>query len=233
MDCRRGKTNARQEAAYRDADVVEIVDCVLANPDASLLKLARESVLFRQTPDNRTLDGLIGIARVTAELRDIGRRIAAAGLRIAVDGSDREFRERKRGAVLERLTYELVRRRDGRAMREQQVRLLARRWTTRPAGPSGEWSKPKDTILADGHRAFEVYEAKFAANLDQDDLNELADIAISAMSEGTSPFAVLTTMESDRSLFTRLRLLEPRGTLYYAADENLLELRNTGPALTV
>jgi hypothetical protein len=225
---RPGTVTPAQERAYRDADVKLIVDTVVANPQLALVKLARLAILFRVTPDKRTVAGLIGQVGLAAGVSAAAQTIAEAGLRIAGD-VDRDRRNRKRGAVLERLTHELVLTRDGSAAREQEIFLTGRRWSKASPGRPGDWTNPKDVVLSAKDGVFEVYECKLSAFLDQDDLDELGDIGETASSEGTAYASILATLESEASLFLRLRLLQPRRDLYVAAEGDMLELAGERP----
>ncbi|MDQ3345022.1 MAG: hypothetical protein M3473_01795, partial [Chloroflexota bacterium] len=74
---------------------------------------------------------------------------------------------------MERIVWAALRIRDRNVLREQEIELTRNRWTKR------SWSKPKE-VVSERPDALEVIEYKrdpeSLGGLDQDDLDELADI---------------------------------------------------------
>lgn len=227
MQTRRGG-DRRQEAAFAHPDVRAIVETILRSPRPALVKLAKTAITFRAAPNPTAVEGLTGFARGDASLLADAQIIAEAGLRITAE-PDTDQRARCRGAVAERLVYELVRSRNGAAHREREIKLIARRWSTPAAGRPADWSNQKDVVLDLGHPAFEVYETKLSAYLRQEDLDEMGDIERTAKTEGTAPFSILATLESNAALGAKLRLLTLRGPLFLAPEDTILELSSERP----
>jgi hypothetical protein len=217
MRYRQGRIPADQEAAFNHPDVVSIADEVERHPKMALVKLVRKAILFNRDPTEQELLGLMGPSlALDPTLAGPARTIADCGVRISLRPSADECK-RQRGAVLERLVWTLVKSRATVVHREQQIEL-----TVNPRSRN-QWTHPKE-ILVDEH-PFEVFECKSDGMVDIGDIDELSDIWSTATAEGTVSRPTVATLDSEmrlRAMAPAWRLREP---IYYAAIDQLLELR--------
>ena len=197
MHIRAGVPEPAQQKAFGDADVVTIVVELLRHNDARLVRIARTAVLSpRMWPrdDLRArLRGELRRAEVTEAQLDSAETISAAGARIC----DRANCERLKGGLVERYVHDLVSRRAPAAVRHEfHVGL--------PNHPhSGrDWTNPKEVVV--DATPFEAYECKFGGHVDQDDINELGDIFVSAREEGTDARPCIAVMTSEREVRHKL-----------------------------
>ncbi len=218
----RGPDNAntrRQERAFQHPDVVAIADHVVAGDDVVLIHLANMAIAY-------PYPGAASFVKVPPSLRVHADAIADAGYRIASE-ADIEDRKRRRGAVVERIVWQLVRMRDSGVLREHSLELTRHRW-------SGQtWSNPKE-LVAIRADACEAYECKLSPKgFDQDDLDEFADIRDTATAEGLTPYATLATLESERALRNGLIGRRTHGLLHFVVDTGVLALRHGEPIETI
>jgi hypothetical protein len=100
--------------------------------------------------------------------------------------------------LLERYVHELVARRAGAAVQhEAEIEM------PQHAHSGHAWSKPKEVVV--NAVPFEAYECKFGGHVNQDDINELGDVFLSARAEGTDARTCIAVMASERALKARLR----------------------------
>lgn len=185
----------------------------------ALVKIARLAIDAGVTPDPAELRQHLGLG-ATRPLVDSGVAIAAAGNRIA-NIADIDTRRRLRGAILERLVHDLVSERAA-PLREVDIAID-------PAGHSGRgWTKPKELVV--DANPFEVYECKTSAHgIDQDDIDELADIAGKADAEGVESRPTLAVLSSEKVLRAHRAALRIWRPIYFSDLDDLVELR-FGPA---
>jgi hypothetical protein len=198
VQTRGGAPDPRQEAAFKDRDVVAIVEELLRHDHAGLVRLARQAVIG-DPPATRdeVREQLRGPrdAEVTDDQLDSAEAIWAAGARIFKKPNS----DRLRGGLLERYVYEMVARRASLTVRrEAEIELLHHPHSGRA------WSRPKEVVV--DAIPFEAYECKFGAgaHINQDDINEFGDIYLSAQAEELDPRPCLATMASEKALRARL-----------------------------
>jgi hypothetical protein len=196
VQTRAGVPDPRQEAAFTDQDVVAIVGELMRHNDAGLVRLARLAVIGDPPAARDELRAQLrspqGAEATEAQLNS-AEAISAAGARIY----SRPECDRLRGGLLERYVHELVARRAGSAVQhEAQVEL-----PEHPHSGNG-WSKPKEIVV--NAVPFEAYECKFGGHVNQDDVNELGDVYVSAKAEGTEARPCIAVMASERALKARL-----------------------------
>lgn len=194
MTLRQGTIPRAQEREFTHPDVVAIATNVVRGHHFSLVRLAKLAILWSlPASDPRTV---LTVVPVPPELAGRAEAIVRAGLRIAAE-PDIRTRKRRRGAVVERIVWAALRIRDRNVLREQEIELTRNRWTKR------SWSKPKE-VVSERPDALEVIECKrdpeSLGGLDQDDLDELADIRDTAASDGLTPHVTVAVMEAARSL---------------------------------
>lgn len=196
---------------------------VVAAQDLSLLRLAKMAIIYPLPSDPVEV---VASTRVTPGMEVRAQMIAAAGLRISREPNE-EDRDRRRGALVERIVWEQVRRRDRRTLRERSVQLTKNRWTGR------SWSKPKE-ILAVRADECEVYECKLTpGSFDQDDLDDMADIRDTAADEGLSVYSTLATLESYTVFRQTIGRCRTRGDLHYVTEAEVFALRRATPNKTI
>lgn len=212
-----------QEQAFEDEDVKALAQLLVDHPDRQLLVLAGTAIISpRPMPNRRALAGLLGLRRDTEPgLLDLAARVYELGLSIAQTGSSDWVRSR-RGALLERLVFDLIRARPANPSREQKIELTRNRWTRQG------WSRPKDVVLDAARDPVEVYECKrnpaAVGGIDQEDVDELADIFETAEAEGRDGRMCVAFLEPYETMNRLLRRLDFRAPLYYASRDELLEL---------
>ena len=215
LKTRRGRGDPRQAAASAHPDVTTVADAVLQHQELSLLKIARQAILQTVPSDDATLTRTLG-ASFTPTLLAAARLVATAGSRLCNE-PDEETRKRYRGAVLERLVTGLVAQR-ATVEREAEIELTRRPHTGRP------WSHPKEAVVPTGDPV-EVYECKFNGIwLNQDDVDELGDIELTAGDAGDDCRATVAVMASAQTLWSARGLLKLRERLFFAELDDLLDL---------
>jgi hypothetical protein len=222
-----GGPNPAQARAFQDRDVAAIVAELLRHSDARLVRLARQAVVTpRPIPRDGLRAQLHGLRRepVTDSQLDSAETISAAGARIC-GRPDWEERERLKGGLLERYVHDMVSLRAPGAVRhEHQIKL------TRNPHCRRSWSKPKEVVV---HAVpFEVYECKWGGHLDQDDINELGDVYVSASDEGVDarPCIAVMTSETDVRLKLEMEGVELDEVLYISDNRDLQELGQRPPS---
>ncbi len=225
MRTRRGTPDARQEAAFRDGDVSDIVEQLVRHNHTGLVRVARQAVLGDPPPSRQELRTQLRDRRgieATEDQLDSAEAICQAGARIFAKAES----DRLRGGLLERYVHEMVAARaqtDGATVEhEAEVEM--------PEHPhSGRsWSKPKEVVL--NALPFEVYECKFGGHFDQDDIDELGDIFLSARAEGTKACPCLVTMSSENAVRTRLSANGAKlGEVVYLSDLTDLPVLGSRP----
>jgi hypothetical protein len=224
MEHRPGRRrNAAQSAAYRHRDVKAIVAAIEAKPEMVLIKLASKAIIFCGVPDQDALYGLVGAALYNDdELGPMAQQIAEAGVSIAT-ALPLDTRRRRRGAVLERLVYSLVLAGGrGPRYREHEVR------TTHNPRTHEQWTDAKELVV-DG-AAFEVYECKADGMADVGDVDQLSDIATSAIAAGADARATIAIFGSESALRIRAKAWRLTETIYGVPTEGLLSLAQGAPS---
>lgn len=192
-------------------DVKRIAAEVLRFRRADLLKFVRVAVLS-------DVSGIVDAKFAMYLTRDPdyvegARRVAAAGARIAASPQ----RDNMRGALITRITCDLVRGREPTADTEVTVKLQA-----------GGFSKPKD-VVTEGDPV-EVYECKASAPLiDQADLDELEAIRGGLRHRGRKSLCCVVVLNSRTSIEAQFRQLKYKKPLYWASEDEILELGNVEP----
>ncbi|MEW6226000.1 MAG: hypothetical protein AB1627_15350 [Chloroflexota bacterium] len=211
-----------QQAAFDHPDVKAIVQAIVSKPELVLVKLAARAIIFDGKPDPDALYGLVGPGLwADDELGPVAERIVDAGVKIAT-AMPLDARKRRRGAVLERLVYTLVRSGGrGTVLREQEIRL--------DFNPRSrlQWSNAKE-VLVDG-AAFEVYECKADGLADVGDIDELSDIGTTAIAEGTNVRPTIAVFGSEAELRRRAVAWRMTETIYGVTTDGLLGLRSGLP----
>jgi hypothetical protein len=224
----RQRVHPEQERAFQDTEVAELARLLVENPDRQLVVIAGEAIISTlPMPNGKAIAGKIGVRREREPgLIDLVARIYELGISIAQTG-DLDWIKSRRGALLERLVFELIRSRPATPRRELKVELTRNRWTRQ------SWSRPKDVLLDKAGDPFEVYECKrnpaALGGYQQDDIDELADIHESAEAEGRDSRTCLAFLEAYETIDRVLRRLTFRGPLYYASRDELLELATQAP----
>lgn len=205
---------ASPDRYFNDADVALIVDRILTGDSARLVQFAKEAVLTDRRRDASATFGL------NPNLQRLAREIADAGARIL--SRPPADRRQLRGALAQRLVYELVRSREPSTKVEVKFNLT-------PPGQVGHIvSNPKD--VATESDPVEVYECKRRAErLDQADLDELGAIHKAGQAYGREVLATVACLESSYALSLVLQRMTIRQPLYHACEEDLLELRDAPP----
>jgi hypothetical protein len=150
----------------------------------------------------------------------------ALGVSISQEGSPDWIRCR-RGAVAERLVVELIGSRPAIVLREQKIALTKARWT--------RWteSRPKDALVDTAGGAFEVFECKRSpaalGGVDQTLINELGDIQETGEAEGRDTRTCIAWLVPYEAILRKLKYLDIRACLYYAARDDILALRDGPP----
>jgi hypothetical protein len=198
---------------------VEIATNVVAGNHVLLVRLANIAIIYPYS-------GVLAlIPNIPPHLNPFAQAIAAAGLRIATEG-DPDTQVRRRGAVVERVVWELVRKRDPALMREKQIELTSHRYSQRA------WCNPKEIISYRSHE-YEVHECKLSPNgLDKDDVDELADIRDTAVNEGLTSFVGVATLDTDLAFQQHAKRLRTHGPLHYVTEKDVLRLGGDPPIRT-
>lgn len=222
MNHRPGPRNAdtiAQDRAFNHPDVVAVATNVVQGNHISLVRLANIAIVYPWPGVLATQPG------IPSEVQAYARGIADAGLRIAAE-ADEETRDRRRGALVERVVWELVKKRDRRARRERCIELTRNRW-------SGEsWSKPKEIVCIRTDEC-EVYECKLSPRgLNNDDTKELADIRDTAAADDLTPYVGVATLETGTTFRQHATRLRTHGPLYYVTQAEILGLGSSTPEKT-
>lgn len=208
-----------RDRAFADPSVADIAAAIVLEREPKLVTFARLALTMRDASSTigPTMAGTASSAHAAA------RRIAAAGVTINALPTEGQ-RRNLRGAVLERLTFELVRGREPSTMREQQVKLSA-------AGATPEvWSNPKEVVTDPGDDGVEVYECKWnASDANQGDIDELLAIRAALRRERPDCWPAIVTMEGAGYLKRALRSVRGHDDLYWAAGDELLEIGDGKP----
>jgi hypothetical protein len=200
MRVERGTPDSKQAAAYANADVKAIVHGLMQYPDdIGLREFARQSMISPSVPTR---------AALAEEFDADGDRleavvaIAEAGAKIET-AADADARERRKGAVVERLVYSLI---------DTHRSPLHEAWIETTEHPHSE--KPRSglkDIVVDGE-TLEVYECKFTNGFEQWEINELADILLTAKDEGRNCVPCIATLGTRAQLDARAK---QRGIIYH------------------
>jgi hypothetical protein len=203
---------ASPDRYFEDPDVGLIVRRVLDADSVLLVRFAKDAVL---TDRRREADARFSL---NPHLQKPARDIAEAGARIL----GRPDRGQLRGALAQRLVYELVHSREPSADVEVSFNLT-------PPGQVGHTvSNPKD--VATDADPVEVYECKRRAErINQADLDELAAIHKAGQAHGRDVIATVACLESSTALSLALQRLTIRPPLFHACEDDLLELRDMWP----
>jgi hypothetical protein len=147
-------------------------------------------------------------------IRKAGNQIATAGAAICARPQDEKGH--LVGALVERLTFELIRKRGAAPDRERNVQLL------------GAVSNPIEVVVdAD---PFEAYECKYSpARVNQGDLDQLEAIRTAAVAGGRLAVVGVVTLDSWRHLETAVALLMVPTHMKHVCASDFLELLD-GPA---
>ena len=183
-------------------DVVVIADEVARIRETELVKFVR---LAMRTDHRATVDAkfTLLLARHPGIVA-AARAVADAGYRIATSPNARSLR----GAVVTRMTWELIRGRAPMAGTEVQIELDIAR---------GRWSRPKDVVVDDD--ITEVYECKNDPGwLDQPDVDELAEIRDACTAAGRDPRVGIVALSSPTAIQESLRALTLSRPLYWASQ---------------
>jgi hypothetical protein len=217
-----GTPNPLQEAAFHQEHVVAIVDDLIAHPDLRLVKLADTVSLMRSALTETELLNEIGIQLLMDDdLAPVARRIAENALQIGTAPAE-EDRIRRRGALLERLVHKLVELRlPGSTFHEEKIELTHNPRSRR------SWTNIKE-VVADGAQ-FEVYECKTNGLADIADIDELSDVATTAMAENTDPRPTIVTFGSEGNLRQLAKGWHLTEDIYGVAIDAILALRNAAP----
>jgi hypothetical protein len=227
MEIERGTADFAQEAAFNNNDVRTIVRHLMSYPrDVRLFRLAYEA-LFSGAPAARTvLEIRLGGPKADQDEVDAAVEIAEAGSRIYATGEAEAGL--RRGALLERLVYSLVdRRQPGKAYRETQVVLTVNTYSGKAR------TGRKDVVVDDA--PFEVYECKYSGAIEQWELDELGDMFLTAQAESTDARPCIATMGTMTQLQSRFLNyeLEPHPRLYFAGLTDLPSLVERPPSQQV
>jgi hypothetical protein len=131
-------------------------------------------------------------------------------------------------ALVERMVFDLVGSRAPAVAHSVEVRLTTSTWT------SSDWTNPLDVFLDPQQGAVEPYECKHGARgLDQGDLNQLQDVALSARDEGKQCRPTVATLDTAAAIRIVLSKLAIRGTVYFAHKDELLALADGPPFLNI
>lgn len=215
--------SAEQDSAFEHDDVVALVADLVASPDLRLVKLASKAALVSRRLDFDESYSFIGpMLYDDDELGPIAQRVFARAQNIG-NATTEDARLRRRGAMLERLVFELVDRRlPGKTYRERDIELH------RSPRSKRSWTNSKD-VVAEG-TAFEVYECKGDGMIDVGDIDQLCDVVTTGVAEGTDVRATAVTFGSEVELRVRAvawRLTEP---IQGVPIDRILELRREAPA---
>lgn len=228
MNIEKGTADREQEVAFDNHHVKKIVSNLLTYADnAALLVIAREAVIRRIPASRETLRVRLGGNGVEAALVEAAFAIAEAGAMIEREGDD-VVRERRKGALLERLVYSLVcLRAPDCTSRETHVLLTANRY-------SGRTRTGRKDVVVDS-APFEVYECKFGGGIEQWELDELGDVYLTAVEAGVDARPCIATMASMEQLQKRIAVmdLQLRPRLYFAGLMDLPFLAKRPPSQQV
>ncbi len=219
--------NPAQARAFEDRDVAAIVAELLRHPDPRLVRLARQAVVTsRPIPREDLRAQLQGLRQqpVSDSQLDSAEAISAAGARIC-GRSGWEERERLKGGLLERYVHDMVSQRAPGAVRhEHEIRLQ------RNPHCQHAWSKPKEVVV--DSVPFEAYECKWGGHLDQDDINELGDVYLSAREEQDDPRPCVAVMTSETDVRLKLAMegVQLDEVLYISDSRDLQELGQRPPS---
>jgi hypothetical protein len=211
--------------AFNDPDVVSIATELRAHPDLRLLKIAAAAALLRQAPTPDEIVGLVGAVVYWDDvLGPVAQRIVTAAIRIGTSTA-RDDRVRKRGALLERIAFELVSKRVPHTYREHEIQLTHNPRSRR------QWTEKKE-VVADGPE-FEVYECKSDGMPDIGDVDELSDISTTARAEGTPCRPTIVIFGTDQSVRIMARAWDMTETLYLVSTERILGLAHSSPSFVL
>jgi hypothetical protein len=218
--------DARQQAAFEDPVIVDIVDKLLAYRDLRLLKLAHTASLISQPPTEEVLYALITPTLYLDEiLGEAAMHVATQAVRIGTEGPH-EQRVRRRGALLERLTFKLVESRlPGRTYHEHEVELTNSPRTHR------SWSRPKE-VVADGPQ-FEVYECKSGGIPDVGDIDDLSDISSTATAEAADARPTIVVLGSEGNLRIQAKAWRLTERIYGVSTEQILAIAERAPDVAI
>jgi hypothetical protein len=207
-------------------DVTTVVADLVSVRDLRLIKLADRASLIRTALTADEVYSLITPALYwDDDLGAAAQRVAATALRIG-STPGRDDRVRRRGALLERLVFELVSiRLPGATHHEQEVELTRNPRSRRP------WTRPKE-VVADGPQ-FETYECKADALPDVGDIDELSDISTTAAAEGTDARPTVVIFGSEGALRRLAVAWNLTETIYGVVTEDLLGLAAETPSKAI
>jgi hypothetical protein len=193
-----------------------IAEELIAHNHPKLVEFARRAMITL-TPTSRV--DIEAAFRSEPELVDPAAAIAEAGARIA-GVRDFDTRERRKAAVLERYVYGLVLHRHPDATtREAHVRLTENPHSGR------DWTGLLDVVAAaePSPAPFEAYECKFGGGVEQDDVDQLGDLWLTALEEERDPRPTVATMGSERQIRERIRAnaIELDEVLYFVPIQDL------------
>lgn len=208
-----------QEQAFQHADVAEIARNVVDGNHVLLVRLANIAIIY-------PWPGVLATQpAIPSALKTHAQAIADAGLRVATE-PDEDTKNRRRGAVVERVVWELVRKRDSSVLRERSIELTKNRWS------GATWSKPKEIVRLSADEC-EVYECKLSPRaLKKDDIDELADIRDTAAASGKTALVGVATLDTYTTFRQHASRLRTHGPLHYVTQAEVLSLRTLAPTKT-
>ena len=220
------RVDPRQELAFTNQNVMDLVEALVATPDLRLVKVAAKLSLARGIPDEADLAGLVGLSLYfDDDLGATAREVARLALAIG-SHPDGEVRPRLRGALLERLTHRLVEQRaPANTHHERDVELL------RAPRSRRSWTNTKEVVV--DLPGWEVYECKSDGLPVISDIDELSDIVTTGREEGVTVFSTVVVFGDEatlRSMARAWRLTEP---IYAVTTTNLLDLRRHRPTVAL
>jgi hypothetical protein len=201
--------DASRDRWFSNTSVTTIATAVVGEGNPRLVRWAKEAIL---TDTTATVSDEFGLGAAPSLLA-AARRIASAGASILSEPHGELVN--LRGAVLERIVYELVALRGASPVREQGVVLHQ----YRPA----RVSPPKEVVVDDD--PFEAYECKRkSGRLDQPDLDQLEELRVSALTIGRAAAVGVATLDSWRALELAVAHLTIPGSIRHLCQSDLLEL---------
>jgi hypothetical protein len=217
-----------QAHAFADSRLAEIADAVVVYREAALIHLLRTILLSTDgaPPTDPEIEGILQLRSHWSPARMASaRRVADKAWSIAQE--PRALRGDLQGALVEYLVVALIATRDRGVRHSVSVQLTSNKWTGKA------WTNPLDAFLEPRAGPVEAYECKHqVGSLDQDDLNQLEDVAATARESGKTCRPTFATLDTANAVRLRMKRIAARGTLYFAHKDAIIGLADGPPHLS-
>lgn len=217
-----------QARAFADPRLSAIADAVVLFRETALVHLLRTILLSTEgnAPTDPEIEGILQMRSQWSPARMASARLVADKA-WSIAREPQAVRADLQGALVEYLVVALIATRDSSVRHSVEVELSSNRWTGRA------WTNPVDALLDPHVGPVEAYECKHqVGRLDQDDLNQLEDIAATARESGKACRPTFATLDTANAVRLRMKRIAARGTLYFAHKDAIVGLAEGPPHLS-